>query len=57
MTVLELIMAQVQNVIELMKTFDIWYGVNLWQLVLLFISLTDLTMIIKALFGGKITND
>lgn len=57
MMIFEMIMEQVQSIIDILKEFDIYMGISLWQLFLLFLVIDDLIVIIKRIFGGTIKND
>ena len=57
MTIFELLMGGIESVIGIMKAADFLMGISFWQLFILFLALTDLTAIVKAIFGGRVTND
>jgi len=57
MTIFELLMGAIESVIGIMKAADFLMGISFWQLFILFLALTDLTAIVKAIFGGRVTND
>jgi len=57
MTVFDIIFDSLEQIFYIMKQADFLYGISLWQLFILFLGLTDLTVIIKSIFGGSVTND